>query len=155
MSGFKWRWTKAKLNKKSQGIFQLILLSWANSYLIKCFNSEIRSQAKDNENWNVWERSPAKEKGSSHLLSPSYPSIILGPLSARVFIRRERSHLSRAFLSGCGEVNNGREAFIFHINIINRKALKCQRSQGQQVQITGWAHLVLLFSRASSSCDIY
>lgn len=121
MRGFKWRWAKGP-----KGILQLILLSCSNKYLIKSFNSEIRSEAKDNENWNVWERSPAKEKGSSHLLSPSYPSIILVPLSAHVSIRRERSHLSHAFQPKRGEVNNGLEAFIFHINIINGEG--CQMS---------------------------
>lgn len=141
--------------KKPKGILQLILLSCSNKYLIKSFNSEIRSEAKDNENWYIQERSPPKEKGSSHLLSPSYHSIILVLLSAHVFIRRERSHLSCAFQPKCAEVNNGLEAYIFHINIINRKVVKCQLSQGQQVQITGCAHLVLSSSRASSSCGIY
>lgn len=151
MRGFKWRLAKTK-----KRILQLILLSCSNKYLIKSFNSEIRSEAKDNENWNVWEGSPAKEKRSSHLLSPSYPSIILVPLSARVFIRRgEEPFVSGVPAWECGEVNNGLEAFTFHINIINRKVVKCQLSQGQQVQITGCAHLVLSSSRASSSCDIY
>lgn len=72
-----------KIGFRSEGDFPLILLSCLRKYLIKFFKSELRSEAKDNESWNVWERSCATEKGSSHLLSPSYPSIIPVPLSAR------------------------------------------------------------------------
>lgn len=92
-----------------KGILQLILLPCSNKHLIKSFNSEIRSKAKDNENWNVWERSSAKEKGSSHLLLPPYPSITLVPLSAHVFIWEVGGGvicLVRS-LPKCGEENNG------------------------------------------------
>ena len=67
-----------------------------------------------------------RTKGSSHLLLLPDPSITPVALSAPGPIRREPSHLSCASNSKCAGVNNGPEAFVFHINVINRKG--CQMS---------------------------
>lgn len=140
-----------------KGILQLILLPCLNKHLIKSFNSEIRSKAKDNENWNVWERSSAKEKGSSHLLLPPYPSITLVPLSAHVFIREGGGgHLSLAFprLIAAKKIT-APDAFVLCIGVINRKVVKCQLSSGHQVHIAGGIRLALSSSRDSSSCRVH